>query len=528
MDILKQEIPVKFKQDPQDIKSLQGIIGKYVQVNGHYHQVTDVEPVEDDKYIVKFAAGTEGTIGGEFYPATEDEIKELQYYIEDDGKDNSYITTENKKVEEDVNSGSLEDAINMLNKVFDSVENAIENKGTLDVNSLKDISNYVGTTLDVLQDLNNNGVFVSDKKKNESSQIADESIKVEAKNGTDRAVDAILAYHKDGNDKELNEDWLNQDIQITLANTEELYNAMHNTRRPAHSVAYQGLLQTLKTKSGEDLTGNQIQAGFRKLGLDFKQVIKPSVDYVEEERNEDLDESKKVEEDVEMTADDIINPQDSDYYENEFNVSVYPGVGTETKPFIVFANDEQQALEILSAYLEQQAPGYLLNCEDVEPEETDLIYVDGTEYGATKPYYLNILTNVEPKTEGHKITNDKNLDAIKDNFNPPGSKKEEADGDESDIEDNEDEEFPTTVYDAIANRVGQSLSVGELNTILQSIFGKYDTIFLTYDDIYNIKDWDEPQELTIFDDGDMYTLTYKVNMKDIENPSIEITDVDLD
>ena len=88
MDILSKDEVVKFKQDPQDIENLQDIVGKYVQINGHYHPVLSVKPDEEDNslYVMSFGAGTEGTIGGEFYPATEEEIKGLQFYIEDDEK----------------------------------------------------------------------------------------------------------------------------------------------------------------------------------------------------------------------------------------------------------------------------------------------------------------------------------------------------------------------------------------------------------------------------------------------------------
>lgn len=523
MDILKKDVPIKFKQDTEDIENLNDIIGKYIQVNGHYHKVLNIEPVDNNEYIIKFGAGTEGTIGGEFYPATEEEIKGLQFYVEDDGEDNSYITTESSKIEEKVDSGSLDNAIDMLGKVFDTVEDSIENKTALNTEKVKEVSNYVGTTLDVLQDLNNNGVYVPDKNK-----------KVEAKSQTDIAVDTILSYHKDGNKDELDEDWLNQDIQLTLANTESLYNAMLNTRRPAHSVAYQALLQTLNTKSDEHLTGNQIQAGFKKLGLDFKQVIKPTVDYVEEEREENKEESKEesksLNEDMEVQSNNkVINPQDSDYYENEYLVSVIPGAEVAPVQYDVFGNDEQQALEILCAYLEQGCPECLVGCEDVEPEETDLIYVDGTEYGATKPYYMNIQECITPKTEGnHIMKNDKTLDSVKDNFNPPGAKKEESTTLTEADDEIEYEDYGDTLLDSLQNRIDQALSVGEFNTMLQSLFGKYNTIFLTYNDIYDIENWDEPQELTVWDDNDMYTLTYTVDMTDIENPKIKITDVELD
>lgn len=82
-----------------------------------------------------------------------------------------------------------------------------------------------------------------------------------------------------------------------------------------------------------------------------------------------------------------------------------------------------------------------------------------------------------------------------------------------------------TVYDLIADRIDEEITVGELNTILQSIFGKYDDIFLLANDLYNA-DTDELQELIVFDDDDMYTITFEI--KDIEEGLISITDVNVE
>lgn len=79
-----------------------------------------------------------------------------------------------------------------------------------------------------------------------------------------------------------------------------------------------------------------------------------------------------------------------------------------------------------------------------------------------------------------------------------------------------------TILDLIQDRIGQDMSVGELNTMLQSIFGKYNEVFLLSNMLYNA-DTDEPQELVIDDDNDMYTITFKI--KDLEEAIIEITDV---
>lgn len=649
-------------------------------------------------------------------------------------------TINEEKTQNNINSGSLENAINMVDNVYNQLMDALELRqqdtssptSLISTSQLNKITDYLGTSLDILKELDTKGVFVTDKKKQtegleseyavnvfkngtsvdyvefddlgEAEEYAEqmskegkearientfskETIEVygneennltEAKTGVDSAVETIMSLHKDGNEEELDEQWLNDDIQLTIQNTEELANAVNNTRRPAHSVAYQGLLQALNNRSDVTLTGNQIQSAFKKLGLDFKQVIKPTVDWIEEERKDNKEESKKVEseeltpetistDNVEtVDVNNIVNPNDEGYYENNYTVNVVPGTEMSSKQYDVFANNEEQALAILCAFLEQECPDCLINCEDVAPEETNLIYVDGTEYGATKPYYINIQESVSPLTEDVEDTNDlsdevyeiaeymydeseQDLDYIPDIEDIQDTINEECDEDmynkavnivknmiesieyyedtrnkyiqlsdnrtmyelNSDVEitfdqysslvetflqrlqdeinvtvyalgrsgrhicidntfdnalnynkyveaqskyeqeminyinenfgskteskelteaDEVEEEQPEeeTLLDALQNRIGQSISVGELNTLLQNLFGQYDKIFLTISELYDIEDWDEPQELIIEDDRDMYIITYTVNMNDIENPLIEITDVELE
>ena len=68
------------------------------------------------------------------------------------------------------------------------------------------------------------------------------------------------------------------------------------------------------------------------------------------------------------------------------------------------------------------------------------------------------------------------------------------------------------------------ITVGEFNTILQSIFAKYNKIYLTYNEFYN-QDPDEDQQITEWDDEDEYTITYRI--KDQIEPTIEIIDVEV-
>lgn len=96
---------------------------------------------------------------------------------------------------------------------------------------------------------------------------------------------------------------------------------------------------------------------------------------------------------------------------------------------------------------------------------------------------------------------------------------------EADEENEEDEKADNSILDLLQNRIGQNLSVGELNTILQGVLGKYNEVYLLTSDLYNMNP-EEPQELVVFDDDDMYTITY--NIEDMDNAIIQITDVELD
>ena len=90
---------------------------------------------------------------------------------------------------------------------------------------------------------------------------------------------------------------------------------------------------------------------------------------------------------------------------------------------------------------------------------------------------------------------------------------------------NDNEEIDNNILDLLQNRIGKNLTVGELNTILQGVLGKYNEVYLLTSDLYNMNP-EEPQELVVFDDDDMYTITY--NIEDMDNAIIQITDVELD
>lgn len=567
MGILSKDEFVKFKQDPQDIENLQDIIGKYVQINGHYHPVLSIKPDEEDNslYVMSFGAGTEGTIGGEFYPATEEEIKNLQFYIEDDGKDDSYITTESKLQEDTENNIDMELAKYLYDESEGDVEYIPDHEDVVYYYS-DDITEevftktyeYVKNLIESIKYYNSEGTTLIELSDNRTMQeITNDNIEAEeywtvanlyletfemetgvevyTEGRSSRHICVANTFENAKRYKELQQKQqeLEQQFINEINNTET---DLEESKLEEHKIVNDENIDAIKdnftppgAKKEEDVKSNSVEDAINMLDKVYDKTM-PYLDSKEdnvEVKTQDMkdisnytgttldvlndinqngvfvQDKKKKTEDIEV-YDNSINPQDSDYYEDLYtltlNVSKQDGT-YETKTFSVYANCEQDALEMLIPYLEtNNMSDCLINCDTVNPEETSLVYVDGTEYGATQPYYLDMFTE-DLKKESKQLNEDEN-----------------------DIQ--EDEEI-TTILDELQNRIGQTIGIGEFNNLLQAVFGKYNTIFLTTSALYDIEDWDEPQELVVFDDSDMYTITYLA--KDVvDNPSVEITDVTLD
>ena len=567
MGILSKDEFVKFKQDPQDIENLQDIIGKYVQINGHYHPVLSIEPDEEDSslYVMSFGAGTEGTIGGEFYPATEEEIKNLQFYIEDDGKDDSYITTESKLQEDTENNIDMELAKYLYDESEGDVEYIPDHEDVVyyysdDItdevytktyeyvkNLIENIKYYnsEGTTLIELSDNRTMQEITNDNITSEEYWTVanlyletfemETGVEVYAEGRSSRHICVANTFENAKRYKELQQKQqeLEQQFINEINNTET---DLEESKLEEHKIVNDENIDAIKdnftppgAKKEEDVKSNSVEDAINMLDKVYDKTM-PYLDSKEdnvEVKTQDMkdisnytgttldvlndinqngvfvQDKKKKTENVEV-YDNSINPQDSDYYEDLYtltlNVSKQDGT-YETKTFSVYANCEQDALEMLIPYLEtNNMSDCLINCDTVNPEETSLVYVDGTEYGATQPYYLDMFTEDFNK-ESKQLNEDEN--------------------------DTQEDEETTTILDELQNRIGQTIGIGEFNNLLQAVFGKYNTIFLTTSALYDIEDWDEPQELVVFDDSDMYTITYLA--KDVvDNPSVEITDVTLD
>lgn len=86
----------------------------------------------------------------------------------------------------------------------------------------------------------------------------------------------------------------------------------------------------------------------------------------------------------------IINPDDRYYYDDHlWVVYLYPGAGVELIPYYVYADYEQEALDILLPYLLENALGLVYDVSDLEDDDLDnYMSIDGN-------YYLDYNTRIE-------------------------------------------------------------------------------------------------------------------------------------
>lgn len=507
--------------------------------------------------------------------------------------------------------------------VYDNKQKRFLQKGSLNVMqaAVKAIKEGTVDNIEQLKDI------VSDFKKEEKLE---ESVIT----GTDKAAEAIMKFSTDG--KTLDEEWLNNEMQINLRNVKHLSDGVYNTRRPAHSVAYDSLVYSINTFAkfnelvDKDLTSKQIQAGFKKLGLDFKEIIKPSIEFVEEDRKELKEESLKpndpdiepetyeAEKEMKNLLDKIsgwskkeesfkvgdiyvndkgaiikiveptkagepqfnIAPSSKDYsngkidcrlmadnesLEHLLNENGYHKVteSTERKSDVELIKLRINAIKrMITKYEDLNAPQ-----EKIDELNKTLEQVETMLYNYENPDkpFKKVEENLNPEQEimdaVHKTEKDNLENGIvsEDEFilqcydayrevcdisdiskeyknkikeyakqvykNMTETKLEEDKTDTETVEDEEVNEEPLTILDELQNRIDQVFTVMEYNAFLQATFSKYEHIFIFPNELYD-KDPNELQELVIFDDNDMYTITYEI--VDLYESKIRMTDVTVD
>lgn len=122
---------------------------------------------------------------------------------------------------------------------------------------------------------------------------------------------------------------------------------------------------------------------------------------------------------------------------------------------------------------------------------------------------------LNPEEHPIKLNEELKTEAEEDKIEEPGEAE--------DIE--KDELENKTIYDLLVEREGQVMSVGEFNSLIQSIFAQFNNIFLLQSDLYNV-DPEETIDVVVWDDNDMYTITLKID--DIIESTIEIVNVEVE
>lgn len=128
---------------------------------------------------------------------------------------------------------------------------------------------------------------------------------------------------------------------------------------------------------------------------------------------------------------------------------------------------------------------------------------------------------LNPEEHPIKLNEELKTEAEEDKIEEPDEIKEP----EADKAEDKDELENKTIYDLLVEREGQVMSVGEFNSLIQSIFAQFNTIFLLQSDLYNV-DPEETIDVVVWDDNDMYTITLKID--DIIKSTIEIVNVEVE
>lgn len=128
---------------------------------------------------------------------------------------------------------------------------------------------------------------------------------------------------------------------------------------------------------------------------------------------------------------------------------------------------------------------------------------------------------LHPEEHPIKLNEELKTEAEEDREEEPNEIKEPEAGKAEDINESENK----TIYDLLVEREGQVMSVGEFNSLIQSIFAQFNTVFLLQSDLYNV-DLEETIDVVVWDDNDMYTITLKID--DIIESTIEIVNVEVE
>ena len=118
--------------------------------------------------------------------------------------------------------------------------------------------------------------------------------------GTRNAWEALKAFYME-EIANVDVSWLQNEIELYMSNTKELYDLIHNTNTDPRNIAIQALVYTLNGRSNKELSLEDCLRALQYESLDLDEVISKPIEYINELREEDkeeLTESKELDEDL--------------------------------------------------------------------------------------------------------------------------------------------------------------------------------------------------------------------------------------
>lgn len=115
-----------------------------------------------------------------------------------------------------------------------------------------------------------------------------------------KIYDALTSDFADGFSGKIDPKFVSDNVELWLFNTKKLYDEIFNKRRKAYSVAYEAMLDLFrdvvyryydKTVASK-VDSQNAQRWLKQVGIDYKEMLKPVIDRIEEERAEREEENK--------------------------------------------------------------------------------------------------------------------------------------------------------------------------------------------------------------------------------------------
>lgn len=423
------EIPTEFEIDNTDLQKPEDLVGKYIKIGRNYHQVLSVKPTSNNMFIVDFAAGTDKSIGGEFEPATFDEIKKLNTYKEVTPKQERFLGPSDKVINDSKSKGLYTESTDTEYKIGDRVKydgNIMGVNPKIGTGEIIGVSNGIAThgytkPNKVYKIKGDNGVTFSldstailekleDKKTevvNSDGQVVPETEDIletlkTRKEAIERLIDKYTVLKDERKINALKKDLENVKREIwNYSNPDKPMKMDGDTVEESIQTSSETMnkLKTLLPKNTDianitidedkdnlvvkDLTTNKEIAKINKSNINVNDLHELNLLKSDTKKQESIDESN--------------------YYVKVFK----DGVGEiDYREF----TDEQEAIKFAEQTKQEGNRGVVYNMYNNEA-----IY----DYNPNK-------TESKDMLESHSVVNDKNIDAIKDKFTPPASKNKDV------------------------------------------------------------------------------------------------------